>query len=97
VIHQVRRKVCNFQNANRGNFENGPQLQREEAKWKIPMLKLLAQLQNEFLRLGSCYSPVIPTTIIDPSPACKSTGRSNAVLGGSHTFEKGPVLMVKSF
>jgi hypothetical protein len=35
------------------NFENGPQLQREEeAIWKIPMLKLLGQLLNEFLRLG---------------------------------------------
>lgn len=99
--------MCNFQNANREEkFENGPQLQREEAIWKIPMLKLLGELLNEFVRLGSCYSLVIPTTIIHPSPACKSTGgpmQCWVVLtcrlktgAGSYSFEKGPVLMVKS-
>ncbi len=41
--------MCNFQNANREEkFENGPQLQREEAIWKIPMLKLLGELLNKF-------------------------------------------------
>jgi hypothetical protein len=27
---------------------------------------LLGELLNKFVRLGSCYSPVIPTTIIEP-------------------------------
>lgn len=79
------------------------------------MLKLLGQLLYQFLRLGSCCSPVIPTTIIDPFPACKSTGgpmqcwvvlthrlksavlsenRHENLIDGSHSFEKGPVLMV---